>query len=85
VANHADVVKALLAGGAKVNAADDEKTTALHYAAYANFPDTAVAEVLLAAGADRALKDATNRTPLEVAKAFGRAKLVALLGAAPRP
>jgi ankyrin repeat protein len=83
VGNRVDVVKALLKGGAKVNAADDEKTTALHYAAYANYPDTAVVEALLKAGADPTLKDMTDRTPLDVAKAFKRTKVAAVLAGKP--
>ena len=48
--DHADTVRALLAGGANVNARDDGRVTPLHYAAMSG--DAAAVKALLDAGGD---------------------------------
>ena len=75
-----DAVRALLAGGADVDAREPDGTTALHWAAHKG--DSDAVRLLLAAGAD---VEAANRyavTPLMLACARGSAPVVeALLGA----
>jgi ankyrin repeat protein len=73
-------VKALLAAGADVRAADADGTTTLHAAA--SFDERAVVEALLAAGADVKAADRFGRTPLHRAAECGAAEVVeALLNA----
>jgi ankyrin repeat protein len=84
VTNHVDVVKLLAARGAKVNAADGEGMTPLLYAASIDFGDTAVADALLAAGADPGVKTPTGQTALDLAKQYDHPGLAArLAGKAP--
>ena len=56
----------------------------LLYAASVDGGDTAVVEVLLAAGADRTAKDANGRTALELAESYRHAPIVAVLAGKPR-
>ncbi len=81
VNNHAETVKALLAGGAKINKADSEGFTALHYAALTDYGDTVILKLLLAAGADRKLKDDKDRTALDLARHFKHKAAEAVLAA----
>lgn len=70
---HTDVVKALLAGGAKVNedmGYDAGCPTALHIAAYYGKSDTVRA--LMGAGAEAAIKNSNGKTASEVANEQGR-------------
>ncbi len=72
-------MRALLAGGAGVEAADEEGATALHVAASAG--QRPAAALLLRAGARAAARDACGRTPLSLARLFRPtdAAMIALL------
>src|SRR6478736_5860509 len=70
-------VKAALAQGAKVEAADPDGSTALHWAAQRNSDEIAAA--LLAAGAKPDAKTRFNMTPIGMAAMNGNAKLIARL------
>ena len=67
----------LVSLGSVINARGDHGMTALHYAAISGH--TAVAECLLALGADRSLPDAFGQTPAKVAALGSHAKLAELL------
>lgn len=64
-----EVVRALVAGGAAVDARDGGGLTALHLAADGKLHEVITA--LLDAGADRASKDKAGRTPADIARAAG--------------
>jgi ankyrin repeat protein len=85
IGNHVEVVKRLLAGGAKVNLPDRDKLTPLHYAATVEFGDTAILELLLAAGANRSDKDGQGNTALDLARAYKHTAAVAILGGKSAP
>lgn len=79
-------LRALVAAGADVNAAEGDGATALHWAAYGN--DEALVETLLAAGARADAANDLGITPLHLAAANGHAGVVSRLlahGAAPDP
>ena len=76
---HQNVVTALLAAGADVNAVNQNEhwgTTPLHAAAHAN--QAAIAKMLLDHGADTKAKDMEGRTPM-LHTTFHKAKAVAKL------
>jgi ankyrin repeat protein len=76
---HQNVVSALLAAGADVNAVNQNEhwgTTPLHAAAHAN--QAAIAKMLLDQGADTKAKDMEGRTPM-LHTTFHKAKAVAKL------
>jgi ankyrin repeat protein len=77
----ASVVKALLSGGASVNATASDGGTALHAAAYGLSTDTALTlRALLDAGADVNARTASGLTPLHAAMSnTGEPELVRLL------
>ena len=62
-----------------VNAVDDAGFTPLMYAATIDFGDTATLSALLTAGADRTIRNASGRTPLQQARRFGHANLARTL------
>jgi ankyrin repeat protein len=70
-------VKTLLENGARVNAANREGKTALHYAAAASHLD--VMAVLLDNGADPSIKDHKGETALSLAHLSGKTEAAALL------
>ncbi len=70
IAHHADVVKALLAAGADVNAVDRFGYTPLLYAATIDFGDAETAKTLLRAGADPNVKDKLGKTASAQARAY---------------
>jgi ankyrin repeat protein len=70
VAHHTDAVKALLTGGADVNAVDRFGYTPLLYAATIDFGDAETAATLLQAGADPNVKDKTGKTALAQAHEY---------------
>lgn len=73
--NRPEAVRALIAGGAKVDAADRFGYTPLHYAATIDFGDTEVVETLLKAGANSRLKTKDGKTPLEQAAHWNHPRL----------
>jgi uncharacterized protein len=72
-----DVVKVLLAHGARVDAATPEGMTALHYAAAQKDPE--VVKLLLAAKAGPHARNAAGETPLDIAKRVGSPVVAELL------
>ncbi len=81
---HADIVRELLAAGAKLNAKDNDGDTALMYAAIDNRAE--IVKDLLMAGADVNAKNNNGTTPLIAASLRGRAEPVrALLAAGADP
>lgn len=66
----ADILAALLAAKARVDARDRDKETPLHYAVREGKPD--MVRLLLEAGANPKLKDKDGRSPLELAENYGR-------------
>jgi ankyrin repeat protein len=80
---HLPSVRLLLERGADVNRGNDYGWTILHQAGYGD--DRALAEVALAAGADRTLSArGDGGTPLVAALFWGHRRVVDLLGVAPR-
>ena len=69
--NDVAVVKALVAAGADVNLVDQGGETALMHAATVDYGDTAVIDVLLAAGARREVTSPDKRTALDLARHYG--------------
>lgn len=79
IGNHLEAVKSLLKGYTRIDETDGDQSTPLHYAASVDPGDTRVLEALLAAGANRALKDKNGRTALELAKEYNHAAAVVAL------
>ncbi|KXZ43349.1 hypothetical protein GPECTOR_93g619 [Gonium pectorale] len=78
---HLEVVKELLAAGADVNAADEDRRTPLHYAAFNGQPE--VVKVLLAVKwVNVNAVDKDRRTPLHYAASNGHLEVVKVLLAA---
>jgi ankyrin repeat protein len=71
---HIEVVTALLAAGARVDATDDHGCTSLHYTTKKE-----ITEQLLATGADVHTLDNKGFTPLHCASIFGKAEVIKLL------
>lgn len=71
-----DLASLMIDSGARVGDADDEKNTALHYAAMCSaspeMGNTEMVRILMAMGADHALKNERGRTPLFEAVLFDR-------------
>ena len=65
-----DIVKALIKGGANIEARDDVGATPLHNAAWG---ETSIVKVLIEAGADVEARDNDGNTPLYLAKLSSRA------------
>jgi ankyrin repeat protein len=68
--HHPEAVKALLGGGADVNAVDRFGYTPLQYAATVDFGDCATVTALLQAGADPNIKDKEGKTALAHAQDY---------------
>jgi len=64
LSNHAEAVKALIAGGAKVNAVDAFGYTPPLYAATIDFGDDETVKPLLQAGADPSIKSKDGKTAI---------------------
>jgi ankyrin repeat protein len=79
ITNRADVIQELARSGVDINASDDAGFTPLMYAATINFGDTATLSALLAAGADRTIRNESGRTPLQQAQHLGHTRLARVL------
>jgi len=79
ITNRAEVIPELARAGVDINAVDDAGFTPLMYAATIDFGDTATLSALLTAGADRTIRNASGRTPLQQARRFGHANLARTL------
>lgn len=75
IANRPAVIPVLVAAGVPLNATDERGFTPLMYAATIDFGDDEVMKALLAAGADRTVRNAEGRTPLEQARRFKHQRL----------
>jgi ankyrin repeat protein len=64
---HNSVAKALIEGGADIDAPDNEKRTPLHYLYVCSFGNEAIAKLLIEKGADVNARDAAGRTPVSLA------------------
>ncbi|MDR3200981.1 MAG: ankyrin repeat domain-containing protein [Spirochaetales bacterium] len=75
---NAEIVKLLIQHGYDINAIGPRNGyTPLHDAVWANYPEGA--KLLLAAGADAAIKNHDGLTPLELARKDGKKELIAIL------
>jgi ankyrin repeat protein len=72
-----DALQNLLAGGANVNEAQNDGSTALLWAA--QWDDIEMAHALVAAGADPSLANRTNASPLQLAAINGNADMLRVL------
>jgi ankyrin repeat protein len=72
-----EAARLLIAGGAIVDARDDDNSTPLHWAAWSN--SEAVAELILRSGADKNTRDKFGRTPLHKAAEEGSLEVTELL------
>lgn len=82
--DNAEVIQQLVKQGADVNARTrEEAQTPLHIAAALGKMKSV--EALIALGADRTIKDAQGRTPLDAAERAGLTEVVALLKRTPAP
>ena len=79
ITNRADVIPELVRSGVDINAIDDAGFTPLMYAATIDFGDTATLSALLAAGADKTIKNESGRTPLQQARRLGHIRLASVL------
>jgi ankyrin repeat protein len=79
ITNHADVIPELANAGVDINAIDDAGFTPLMYAATIDFGDSATLRALLAAGADRTIRNESGRTALQQARRLGHARLARIL------
>ena len=76
--HHVDIVRLLIERGADVNRKDETGRTPLHYAAAVDFGDTAIAELLLKAGARPDVGDSERVTARQIAQK-NNARVAALL------
>ena len=79
ITNRAPVVPILAEAGVPLNDTDDAGFTPLMYAATVDMGETAVAQALLAAGADRRVRNPAGRTPLAQARHYGHRQLAEIL------
>jgi ankyrin repeat protein len=77
--NRADVIPELAKAGVAINAVDEHGYTPLMYAATIDFGDTTTIDALLASGADRTIRNASGRTPLQQAQRLGLLRLAQAL------
>ena len=75
ITNRANVIPELAKAGVNINAIDEAGFTPLMYAATIDFGDTATLQALLAAGADKTIRNASGRTALQQARHVGHANL----------
>ena len=79
ITNRADVIPLLARAGVDINGIDEHGYTPLMYAATIDFGDTTTAEALVAAGADKTIRNENGRTPLAQAVHFGHSRLAQVL------
>ena len=79
ITNRAEVIPVLAQAGVDINAIDEAGFTPLMYAATIDFGDTSTLRALLAAGADRRIRNPSGRTALQQAQHFGHAQLARAL------
>jgi ankyrin repeat protein len=79
ITNRPEVIPELARAGVDVNAIDDAGFTPLMYAATIDFGDAATLNALLAAGADRTIKNESGRTALQQARRLGHMRLARVL------
>ena len=79
ITNRADVIPELAKAGVDINGIDEHGYTPLMYAATIDFGDTATLRALLAAGADRRVKNGAGRTALQQARRLGNEQLAKAL------
>lgn len=79
ITNRPGVIPLLVDAGVPLNAADENGFTPLMYAASIDFGDTEVLRALLRAGADKSIRNADGRTPLDQAHYYGHARLESAL------
>lgn len=79
ITNRASLIPVLVKAGVPLNATDDYGFTPLMYAATIDFGETKTLEALLAAGADKTIRDIENRTPLQQARRLGHKRIEAAL------
>jgi hypothetical protein len=79
ITNRPEVIPELANARVDVNAVDDAGFTPLMYAATIDFGDTAALDALLAAGADRTIRNGAGRTALQQARQLGHARLARAL------
>jgi ankyrin repeat protein len=79
ITNRADVIPELARSGVDINAIDDSGFTPLMYAATIDFGDASTLSALLAAGADRTIRNDSGRTALQQARRLGHTRLVRVL------
>ncbi|HVQ12303.1 MAG TPA: ankyrin repeat domain-containing protein [Vicinamibacterales bacterium] len=75
ITNRATVVPVLVKAGVPLNATDESGYTPLMYAASVDEGDTATLKALLAAGADRSIRNDEGRTALEQARRYKHTEL----------
>jgi ankyrin repeat protein len=83
--NEVEMARLLIARGANVNSVDKLGMTPLLWAAAMDFGDTAMSELLLAAGAAREAKNKDGLTALDLAKSYGHGYQLRVLDAGSRP
>jgi hypothetical protein len=81
ITNRSELIPVLLAAKVPLDEVDENGYTPLMFAASIDFGDTKTLDALLAAGADRDIKDYKNRTALQHAQQLGHAAIVARLRA----
>ena len=75
ITNRPTVIPVLVRAGVPINATDDNGFTPLMYAATVDVGDTETLKALLAAGADRRIKNDDGRTPLDQARHYGHTQI----------
>ena len=76
VKNNKELVEELIKNKVKLNIADQNQTTALHYAVTFSYID--IVKLLVNAKADSSLKDNRGNSALDYAKLIGNQKIIQL-------